>query len=89
MIVDIGAIWCVPVFVMISGALLLAPDTHRARPGTFWRKRLVRLLPALVVWHLVNIIGIRYLLLDREIDSSVLFVRFITRGSTRRSISCR
>src|SRR6185437_5668911 len=57
--VDMGSIWVVPVFVMISGALVLAPSAHAAGPVAFYRKRFVRILPALVVWHLVYLIVVR------------------------------
>ncbi len=60
--IDIGAIWTVPVFVMISGALLLSPRAHRAGPAAFYRKRFVRILPALVVWHLVYLLLVRMVL---------------------------
>ncbi|HSA51615.1 MAG TPA: acyltransferase family protein [Yinghuangia sp.] len=49
-IVNVGSTWAVPVFVMISGALLLAP-----RPGEdaygFYRRRLGRIAVPLVFWH--------------------------------------
>jgi len=50
-VLDIGSIYAVPLFVMLSGALLLDPDRY---PGAreFWHKRAVRLLPAIVFWHL-------------------------------------
>ncbi|MGE5385070.1 MAG: acyltransferase [Betaproteobacteria bacterium] len=41
--------WCVPVFVMISGALLLAPGAD-ADPIRFYRRRAARLLVPLVFW---------------------------------------
>lgn len=49
--VDIGAVFTVPVFVMISGALLLDPRRYRG-PGDFLRKRVWRLVPAIAFWHL-------------------------------------
>lgn len=58
-IADIGSIWCVPLFIMISGALLLDPRLHRAGPTVFYRKRALRILPALVFWHLFYIFVIR------------------------------
>ncbi|MFD2766173.1 acyltransferase [Micromonospora eburnea] len=66
--IDIGAIWTVPVFVMISGALLLSPRAHRAGPAVFYRKRFVRILPALVVWHLVYLLVVRVALRGEELD---------------------
>ena len=49
-----GSKWAVLAFVMVSGALLLAPP---ARPdaGTFYRRRLARLGIPLLVWHIVYI----------------------------------
>src|SRR5690606_9146707 len=48
---DIAAVCAVPVFVMLSGALLLDPSRYRGH-GTFLRKRAARLVPAVVFWHL-------------------------------------
>ncbi len=45
--------FCVPLFVLVSGSLLLRPSAMKAGMGAFYRKRLTRLVPALVVWHLV------------------------------------
>lgn len=42
--------FCVPVFVMISGALLLQSVNS---PGEFYQKRLLRLLPPLLFWNLL------------------------------------
>ena len=47
--IDAATRWCVPLFVMLSGALLLDPQKH-VSPGTFWTKRMGRLLPALLAW---------------------------------------
>ena len=41
--------WCVPVFVMISGALLLDPAKSEALP-VFYRKRASRILIPLLAW---------------------------------------
>ncbi|MCQ9163014.1 acyltransferase [Arthrobacter sp. STN4] len=57
--IDIGFIWVVPVFVMISGALLLGSRQVRESPGTFYRKRAARLVPALIVWNAVYLVGVR------------------------------
>ncbi|MDP3089196.1 MAG: acyltransferase family protein [Nitrospira sp.] len=46
---DAATRWCVPVFVMLSGALLLDPQKYTG-PGAFWAKRMSRLLPALIAW---------------------------------------
>jgi len=44
--------WCVPVFVMISGALLIT-DKAYMNPRTFLNKRFLRILPALIAWPLI------------------------------------
>jgi Acyltransferase family len=49
---DFSSRWAVPVFVMVSGALLLDPARYRGA-GDFLRRRALRLVPAIVVWHLV------------------------------------
>lgn len=53
--VNVGSTWAVPVFVMISGALLLGPG----RPGEdafgFYRRRLGRIAVPLVFWHVFYI----------------------------------
>lgn len=48
-VIDAATRWCVPVFVMLSGALLLDPQKHTS-PQEFWTRRMSRLLPALIVW---------------------------------------
>ncbi len=51
-LLDAGTRWCVPVFVMLSGALLL--DANKCtNPRDFWARRMNRLLPALVFWPTV------------------------------------
>jgi surface polysaccharide O-acyltransferase-like enzyme len=51
-VLDFASRWCVPVFVMVSGALLLDPARYRGS-ADFLRRRAMRLVPAVVVWHLV------------------------------------
>jgi len=46
--------WAVPLFVMVSGALLLKPPADRSATG-FYRRRLARIGIPLVVWHVVYI----------------------------------
>lgn len=48
---DAAARWCVPVFVMISGALLLEPG-RVSGIAAFYQRRAARILPALVFWSL-------------------------------------
>lgn len=54
-----GFAWTVPVFVMLSGALTLAPRAHRDGPGAFYRRRAIRILPALVFWTGVYLLLVR------------------------------
>jgi surface polysaccharide O-acyltransferase-like enzyme len=51
-VIDAATRWCVPVFVMLSGSLLLDSQRH-ASPRAFWEKRISRLLPAFLVWQAV------------------------------------
>jgi len=44
--------WCVPVFVMVSGALLL-PNKTGETPMDFYQKMTARLIPPVVFWTLV------------------------------------
>ncbi|WP_315105865.1 acyltransferase [uncultured Microbacterium sp.] len=60
-IADIGFVWVVPVFVMISGVFVLSPRQHVKGPAAFYRKRLPRLLMALVFWSLLYFLLIRTL----------------------------
>lgn len=46
---DAASRWCVPVFVMISGALLLNP-AKREPFKYFYQRRAVRIAPAIVFW---------------------------------------
>ncbi len=75
--VDLGAIWAVPVFVMISGALNLAPRAHAAGPAAFYRRRLGRILPALIVWHLVYLLGVRLVLRGEHLTTAYVARLFI------------
>jgi surface polysaccharide O-acyltransferase-like enzyme len=64
-VLDATSRWCVPVFVMVSGALLLDPR-RTDPPGTFYRRRLARIGPALVVWTTVYLLFGHYYL-DRPL----------------------
>lgn len=48
-IVDNYLRWCVPVFIMLSGALLIRPQTF-SRMKEFYRRRAVRVLVPLIAW---------------------------------------
>ncbi len=58
-VIQTVAIRCVPLFIMISGVLVLAPRMHVRGPWDFYRRRAARLLPAVVFWHLVYLFAIR------------------------------
>ena len=68
--IDIGFIWVVPVFIMISGALLLgSPQLHEA-PAKFYKKRALRILPALIAWNLIYLVGVRIWMRDEILSPS-------------------
>jgi len=52
-VADAAVRWCVPVLVMVSGALLLHPDKHSEPVRVFYRKRLRRVLLPLLGWTLI------------------------------------
>ncbi|WP_404475519.1 acyltransferase [Microbacterium aerolatum] len=58
-VADIGFVWVVPVFVMISGALVLAPRLHESGPADFFRRRLPRLVIALLFWATFYVVIVR------------------------------
>ncbi|WP_323097599.1 acyltransferase [Intrasporangium sp. YIM S08009] len=62
---DVLGVFAVPVFVMLSGALLLDPARYQG-PREFLRKRALRLLPAIVFWHAWYFL-VRVLLLDQDL----------------------
>lgn len=51
-ILDSATRWCVPVFVMLSGALLLSPSKAAESSRDFFRKRIGRVLIPLLFWAL-------------------------------------
>lgn len=50
LLLDLGSTYAVPVFVMVSGAMMLEPARFKG-PGQFLRKRTARLLPPIIFWH--------------------------------------
>lgn len=66
-IIDVANVWVVPVFVMVSGALLLSPRAHADGPAAFYRKRLLRLGPAFVVWQIFYIVVVRILISHQQL----------------------
>lgn len=67
---DSGSSWSVPVFLMVSGALVLAPDPPRS-PGAFYRRRLQRVAIPLIVAHVVYF-GVRAFLLGQALTPGVV-----------------
>lgn len=49
-VVNVFSLYAVPLFVMVSGALLLDPK-RQSSDGEFLEKRALRLVPALLFWH--------------------------------------
>lgn len=72
-ILDSATRWCVPVFVMLSGALLLGP----AHPGESWlafyQKRFARVLLPLIVWSLFYLGYETCWAYSRETEPDLLF----------------
>lgn len=66
--VNIGAIWTVPAFIMISGVFALDPRAHRDGPAAFYRRRFARILPAMIVWHLVYLVLVRLVMRDEQLN---------------------
>ena len=66
---DIGFIWVVPVFIMISGALLLGSSQLHADPAGFYRKRGLRIIPALIAWNLIYLVGVRIWMRDEVLSA--------------------
>ncbi|MEU4675471.1 acyltransferase [Micromonospora sp. NPDC023737] len=71
-VIDIGAIWTVPAFIMISGAFVLDPRAHRAGPLAFYRRRFARILPAMIVWHVLYVVVVRMAMRGEEVTASGL-----------------
>lgn len=65
-VLDSALRWCVPVFVMISGALLLDPRRVE-RPRDFYLRRLGRVGVPLIVWTLVYL-GFRQWWLGQDLS---------------------
>lgn len=73
---DAATRWGVPVFLMISGALLLNPQRQQT-PGVFYRKRMGRIFFPLMFWS-VFYLGLRAV---TEGISGAVIVRDLVRGS--------
>ena len=58
-VIDSALRWCVPVFVMLSGGLLLRPREHEDAT-TFYRKRWAKIGVPLIVWTIAYLIWERW-----------------------------
>ncbi|MCP2327375.1 surface polysaccharide O-acyltransferase-like enzyme [Hamadaea flava] len=72
-----ASFWAVPVFIMISGALVLNPRAHQDGPGAFYRRRLTKILPAMIAWHLVYVVGVRMWIFGEHLTLASLGSMFI------------
>ncbi|UYO98171.1 acyltransferase [Microbacterium sp. M28] len=68
LIFDAGNVWVVPMFVMVSGALLLSPRAHAEGPAAFYRRRLLRLGPAFIFWQLFYILVARMAISGQQLS---------------------
>ena len=71
-----GVSWCVPLFIMVSGALLLGPHPGEGA-GTFYRKRLARIAIPLVVAH-AGYLAVRAVLDHESLTASVVVHDLLT-----------
>lgn len=76
---DSAVRWCVPVFVMISGALLLDPNKEEPIT-TFYKKRISRILMPIIAWSLAYLtwVALKTLLSGREITVADLATRLLS-----------
>ena len=71
----------VPAFIMISGALNLAPRAMRHGTARFLDHRLRRLLPAAIFWTAFYIVVIKILILPNEYGASDVVVDLLSADS--------
>ena len=80
--IDLGSSWAVPLFVMVSGALVLAPSAERAGQlsseslGAFYRRRLRRIVVPLVAAHVLYI-AVRATILGGNMSPPLLLRDFL------------
>lgn len=63
-----GSIWAVPVFVMLAGALSLRERAHADGPRSFYVRRAVRIVPALIAWTFIYLVLVRAVILHEAIS---------------------
>lgn len=67
-VVDVGNVWVVPMFVCVSGALLLTARAQHRGPAVFYRTRLLRLGPAFIFWQIFYIVVARMWITGQELS---------------------
>lgn len=72
-----GSIWAVPVFVMLAGALSLRERAHEDGPRSFYLRRAIRIVPALVAWTLIYLVVVRVILLREAISPTDAVIEII------------
>lgn len=85
--IDLAWIWVVPVFVMISGALILG-SRQLADPGVFHRRRAVGLVPALIAWNLVYLTCVRVWMRGEDLTAARVLQLLADGSVSRSSTSC-
>ncbi|MDO5734903.1 MAG: acyltransferase family protein [Propionibacteriaceae bacterium] len=73
-IMDFGFTFCLPLFVMISGALLLQARAHARGPAAFLRRRAGRLVPALIFWHAFYVVVVRMWILEEDVTPKMALI---------------
>jgi surface polysaccharide O-acyltransferase-like enzyme len=76
-VMNAATLYGVPLFVLVSGALLLRERSFEEGIAAFYRWRLARILPALVAWHLVYL-GFRLVVLDQALGADDLLAMLLT-----------
>ncbi|MGE7115131.1 acyltransferase [Lysinibacillus sp. NPDC047702] len=74
--------WCVPVFFMLSGALLLDPNKNESIKH-FFTKRLIKVIPPFIFWSLVFYVFANLILGKNTIDAYIIIdftKKFFTNG---------
>lgn len=76
-IIQTVSVRCVPMFILVSGALVLAPRMHQAGPWEFYRRRAARMIPAVIFWHLFYLFVIRVLVRGEDLTAQKVFLNVV------------
>ncbi|MDX2776420.1 acyltransferase [Streptomyces caniscabiei] len=74
-IIDSFMRWAVPIFIMISGSLLIRPQSYK-RMGEFFKKRASRLLLPILAWPFIYVTA-SFLLTGKPIDLQALWTSYL------------